>query len=53
MMKQALQMQLEFYNQVPMYESFFNYVYRSDLTGFNPISGATYVYYLGKITPVQ
>ncbi len=53
LVKQAIQMQLEFYNQVPMYESYFNYVYRSDLTGFNPISGATYVYYLGKITPVQ
>lgn len=53
LVKQAMEMQVEFCNLVPLYESYFNYIHRSDLTGFNPISGATYVYYLGKITPVQ
>ena len=53
LVKQALDMQYSFYNMVPMYESYFNFVHRSDLTGFNPVSGANYVYYLGKVTPAN
>lgn len=53
LVKQALEMQYSFYNMVPMYESYFNFVHRSDLTGFNPVSGANYVYYLGKVTPAN
>lgn len=49
LVKQALEMQYSFYNMVPMYESYFNFVHRAELTGFNPVSGANYVYYLGKI----
>ena len=50
---QALDMQYEFYNMVPMYESYFNFIHRAELTGFNPISGANYVYYLGKVKPAN
>ena len=51
LVKQALEMQRDFFNMVPMYESYFNFVHRSELTGFNPVSGANYVYYLGKVKP--
>ena len=50
---QLIEMQVDFANLVPLYESNFNYVYRAGLTGFNPISGGTYVYYLGDVKPVD
>ena len=53
LVKQALEMQYSFYNMVPMYESYFNFVHRAELTGFNPVSGANYVYYLGKVKPAN
>lgn len=53
LVKQALEMQCSFYNMVPMYESYFNFVHRAELTGFNPVSGANYVYYLGKVKPAN
>lgn len=53
LVKEAIEMQAGFYNSVPMYESYFNFVHRSELTGFNPISGANYVYYLGDIKPAN
>lgn len=53
MVDQALDMQYELYNMVPLYESYFNFIHRADLTGFNPVSGANYVYYLGKVKPVN
>ncbi|XCP86139.1 ABC transporter substrate-binding protein [Roseburia hominis] len=53
LVKQALEMQYSFYNMVPMYESYFNFVHRAELTGFNPVSGANYVYYLGKVKPAE
>ncbi len=53
LVKEALDMQYNFYNMVPMYESYFNFIHRAELTGFNPISGANYVYYLGKVKPAK
>lgn len=53
LVKEALEMQYNFYNMVPMYESYFNFIHRAELTGFNPISGANYVYYLGKVKPAE
>lgn len=53
LVKEALDMQYNFYNMVPMYESYFNFVHRAELTGFNPVSGANYVYYLGKVKPAE
>lgn len=53
LVKQALEMQYSFCNMVPMYESYFNFVHRAGLTGFNSVSGANYVYYLGKVKPAN
>ncbi len=53
LVKEALEMQYGFYNMVPMYESYFNFIHRAELTGFNPVSGANYVYYLGKVKPAD
>ena len=50
---EAIEMQVGFANLVPLYESNFNFVHRADLTGFNPISGGTYVYYLGDVKPAD
>ncbi|MDD4324750.1 MAG: ABC transporter substrate-binding protein [Eubacteriales bacterium] len=46
-MKNALELQVEFANMSPLYESVFNIAYREGLSGFNPWSVATYHYYFG------
>ena len=52
-MKQALELQVVFANMVPLYESTFNFAYRTGLTGFNPWSAATYRHYFGDIKPAE
>ncbi len=46
-MKSALELQVEFANMSPLYESVFNIAYREGLSGFNPWSIASYHYYFG------
>lgn len=46
MVKQALEIQIELANFVPIFEPTFNTVYAADLDGMNPTSAATYIYYL-------
>jgi ABC-type transport system substrate-binding protein len=53
LVKQALTLEQNFANFYPLYESTFNFVHQADLTGFNPMSGPTYVYYLGDVKPVN
>jgi len=51
-MKGALAQQVDFANMVPLYESVFNFAYRSDLLdNVNPWFAPTYHYYLGEIQP--
>jgi len=52
-MKQALELQVQFANMVPLYESTFNFAYRTGLTGLNPWSASTYRFFLGDLKPAQ
>ena len=48
---QAMEIQYDMANAVPLYDTTFNYTYGSRVTYDYPVSAPTYVYYLAKVMP--